>query len=275
MPEEINRLLTDAVADLLLVSEPSGVDEPAARRRGRLEDQARRQRDDRHAAGPAARRRERAVAKRLGLTAKGYGLVTLHRPSNVDDPATLGRSSGLLARAGARAFPSSSRAPAHARGRRPRRDRRAWRAGPRPAARAFRPSPTARTCPCSSDAAVVLTDSGGLQEESAVLGVPCLTMRDNTERPVTVELGTSRLVGNDPERIRAAFADVLAGRWPKGRDDPALGRARRPARRAGDRGLAPKRVRSKRRLRGDPPAAIGPGLEDMIKRRGNAGGRAP
>jgi UDP-N-acetylglucosamine 2-epimerase (non-hydrolysing) len=71
-----------------------------------------------------------------------------------------------------------------------------------------------------ADAAVVLTDSGGLQEESAVLGVPCLTMRENTERPVTVELGTSRLVGNDQARIRAAFAEVLDGRWPRGQAIP-------------------------------------------------------
>ena len=69
-------------------------------------------------------------------------------------------------------------------------------------------------------AAVVLTDSGGLQEESSILGVPCLTLRENTERPITIELGTSRLVGNDPERIRAAFDEVLAGTWPKAREIP-------------------------------------------------------
>jgi UDP-N-acetylglucosamine 2-epimerase (non-hydrolysing) len=62
----------------------------------------------------------------------------------------------------------------------------------------------------------VLTDSGGLQEESSALHVPCLTLRENTERPTTVELGTSRLVGSDPERIRAGFAQVLLGTWREG-----------------------------------------------------------
>jgi UDP-N-acetylglucosamine 2-epimerase (non-hydrolysing) len=69
-------------------------------------------------------------------------------------------------------------------------------------------------------AAVVLTDSGGLQEETSVLGVPCLTLRDNTERPITTRLGTSRLVGHDVAAIRAAFADVVAGRWPAAQPIP-------------------------------------------------------
>ena len=67
---------------------------------------------------------------------------------------------------------------------------------------------------------MVLTDSGGLQEETTVLGIPCLTLRENTERPVTVELGTSRLVGNNPERIRTAFRDVLRGEWSTGQPIP-------------------------------------------------------
>jgi UDP-N-acetylglucosamine 2-epimerase (non-hydrolysing) len=71
-----------------------------------------------------------------------------------------------------------------------------------------------------ADAAAVLTDSGGLQEETSVLGIPCLTLRENTERPVTVKLGTSRLVGNDPEKIRTAFRDALNGSWPCGQPIP-------------------------------------------------------
>jgi UDP-N-acetylglucosamine 2-epimerase (non-hydrolysing) len=67
---------------------------------------------------------------------------------------------------------------------------------------------------------MVFTDSGGVQEETSVLGVPCLTLRESTERPVTIELGTSRLVGRDPGRIRAAFRDVMAGAWPPARPIP-------------------------------------------------------
>jgi len=82
------------------------------------------------------------------------------------------------------------------------------------------PQPYLDTLSLVDTAAVVLTDSGGLQEETSVLQVPCLTLRENTERPVTVSLGTSRLVGNDPERICAAFDDVLGDRWPTGRVIP-------------------------------------------------------
>lgn len=69
-------------------------------------------------------------------------------------------------------------------------------------------------------ARLVLTDSGGIQEETTILGIPCLTLRENTERPVTVELGTNRLVGQQPERILAAYRDVMAGRGARGRTPP-------------------------------------------------------
>jgi UDP-N-acetylglucosamine 2-epimerase (non-hydrolysing) len=69
-------------------------------------------------------------------------------------------------------------------------------------------------------AKLVLTDSGGIQEETSYLGVPCLTLRPNTERPVTVELGTSTIVGNDEKRIREAFEQVLAGRYKQGQPIP-------------------------------------------------------
>ena len=71
-----------------------------------------------------------------------------------------------------------------------------------------------------SRAKVVLTDSGGMQEETTFLKVPCLTLRDNTERPVTVLKGTSRLVGNDPHQVRLGLEDVLRDRWPEGEDIP-------------------------------------------------------
>jgi UDP-N-acetylglucosamine 2-epimerase (non-hydrolysing) len=219
MPEEINRLLTDAVAERLLVSERSGVTNlqnegvPDSKIRlvgnvmiDTLLDQL-----------PAAR--ERAVARELGLSPRRYGLVTLHRPSNVDDPATLTRVVDLLHEL-ARDLPLVF--PIH-----PRTLAAASRAGI--AARlapgqdrliCLPPQPYGANLSLLAEAAVVLTDSGGLQEESAVLDVPCLTMRENTERPVTVELGTSRLVGNDHQRIRGAFTEVLEGRWRRGQAIP-------------------------------------------------------
>jgi UDP-N-acetylglucosamine 2-epimerase (non-hydrolysing) len=219
MPEEINRLLTDAVAERLLVSERSGMANlqhegvPVSKVRlvgnvmiDTLLDQL-----------PTAR--QRAAWKDLGLSARGYGLVTLHRPSNVDDPETLARVVGLLHDL-ASDLPLVF--PVH-----PRTRAAAERAGvgDRLAPGQDRliclpPQPYVANLSLLADAAMVLTDSGGLQEESAVLDVPCLTMRENTERPVTVELGTSRLVGNDQRRIRAAFAEVLDGRWRRGQPIP-------------------------------------------------------
>ena len=162
------------------------------------------------AAARANGRPRRAWASRRS----GYGFVTLHRPSNVDDPAVLGRLVGLLhelSRELPLVFPVHPRTPE----RREAGSRRAWRPD-RSGCSASGRSPTSTPSRSSSDAAVVLTDSGGLQEESSVLGVPCLTLRENTERPVTVELGTSRLVGNDLERIRAAWRDVRSGAWSTG-----------------------------------------------------------
>ena len=82
------------------------------------------------------------------------------------------------------------------------------------------PQPYLSTLSLVADAAVVITDSGGLQEETSVLGVPCLTMRENTERPSTVRLGSSRLVGNDEALIAEGFQDVLLRRWPQPQSIP-------------------------------------------------------
>ena len=219
MPEEINRILTDAVADLLLVSEPSGltnlrnegVDEARIRLVGNV------MIDTLFSNLDSARARR--VPGRLGLEERRYGFVTLHRPSNVDDGETLARLLHLL-----RDF--SRRLPL------------VFAIHPRTVAAARRmglgelvaegqadficlgPQPYLDTLSLVSGAAVVLTDSGGLQEETSVLGVPCLTLRENTERPVTLTLGTSRLVGNASSRITAAFDDVLDGRWRRGQPIP-------------------------------------------------------
>ncbi len=218
MPEEINRILTDAIAELLLVSEQSGVanleregvDGTKVRLVGNV------MIDTLLAELPAAR--GAGTLERLGLERCGYGLVTMHRPSNVDDPGVLSANLRLL-RELARELPLVF--PVH-----PRTRAAVERAGiidllePEGGFRPVAPVPYRENLALMDGARLVITDSGGMQEETSVLGVPCLTMRENTERPVTVELGTSRLVGNDPDRVREAFDDVLAGRWPEARPIP-------------------------------------------------------
>lgn len=212
MPEEINRVLTDAVADLLLVSEPSGI--AHLRREGipgwRVRLVGNVMIDTLVAQLPAAR--ERRVAARLGLDGVRYGFVTLHRPSNVDDATTLSTLLQMLqelARAMPLVFAVHPRTVAAAH----RMDLGGLVSPGRSDLICLGPQPYIDSLSLLAGAAVVLTDSGGLQEESTALGVPCLTLRDNTERPVTVSLGTSRLVGNDPGRITDAFYEAISGRW--------------------------------------------------------------
>ncbi len=218
MPEEINRIVTDALADLLLVSEPSGMDnlarEGVAAQKVRLVGNVMVD----TLLGEVEAARAMRVPAALGLEAGRFGLVTMHRPSNVDDPRTLGALFDLLAEL-ARELPLVF--PAHP------RTRAAAAAGglmERLSAgdriRLVEPLSYRENLGLMAAAAVVLTDSGGMQEETSVLGVPCLTLRENTERPITVERGTSRLVGHDPARIRGAFAEVMSGRWPPSQGIP-------------------------------------------------------
>jgi UDP-N-acetylglucosamine 2-epimerase (non-hydrolysing) len=220
MPEEINRLLTDAISDLLFVSEPSGV--ANLRREGVAEEKI-------HFVGNVMidtllRHRERARAQPtlqdLGLQRNGhampYAVVTLHRPSNVDDPASLRAILEALAELGAR-LPIIF--PVH-----PRTRQRIAAGGLEPllglgkgGVRTTGPMGYLEFLGLLSHAALVVTDSGGIQEETTVLGVPCLTLRDNTERPATVEFGTNRLVGRDPQRMLAAARQILDGNTPPGR----------------------------------------------------------
>jgi len=211
MPEEINRVVTDHLSSLLFTTEASG--EANLRREGIAADRV-------HFVGNCMvdtlrRHAEAAVAETpwedFGLAPGGYALLTLHRPANVDDPAVLG---SLLAVVGRIAERLPVVFPVH-----PRTADRLAAAGaaPPPAVRRCPPLPYRAFVGLMARARCVLTDSGGIQEETTALGVPCLTLRDNTERPVTVEQGTNRLVGTAPERIAAAVDDVLAGRWPAGR----------------------------------------------------------
>lgn len=220
MPEEINRLATDAVSDLLYCSEDSGMANLAAEGVAAW----RRVLAGNVMIDTLLRHRERAAAlgtaERLGLP-RDYGVVTLHRPSNVDDPADAARAADALAGA-ARRVPLVF--PLHP------RTRRAFethgllsRLGP--GVRMTEPLGYLEFLSLLSGARVVLTDSGGVQEETTVLGVPCLTLRRNTERPATVSDGTNRITGADPAAVAAAAEDALAGRFPVRRPPLWDGRA--------------------------------------------------
>jgi UDP-N-acetylglucosamine 2-epimerase (non-hydrolysing) len=221
MPEEINRVLTDAISDLMFVSEPSGMTNLT-----------------REGVGPeramlvgnvmidtllAARDRaaQSTVLSTLGLTERNYGLVTLHRPSNVDDPDALHNLIGILDGLG---LPLVF--PVH-----PRTRKRIADAGLQLPAERWKlvdPLGYFDFLRLQSGARVVLTDSGGVQEETTVLGVPCITLRENTERPVTCDQGTNQLVGTKREAIIAAFHKIdevrAAARIPDGWDGKAAER---------------------------------------------------
>jgi UDP-N-acetylglucosamine 2-epimerase (non-hydrolysing) len=154
---------------------------------------------------------DRAIGRdtlaRLGLRAGHYALVTLHRPANVDDIGVLGHLIDVL---GCLAEDIPVVFPVHP------RTRAQLEALAVPAAVTLvEPCGYLDFVALEHGAAVVLTDSGGIQEETTVLGVPCLTLRDNTERPITVTEGTNQVVGRSPERVLAAARHVLANGWPK------------------------------------------------------------
>jgi UDP-N-acetylglucosamine 2-epimerase (non-hydrolysing) len=199
MPEEINRLATDAISDVLLASEPSGV-------RHLLAEGVRAERI--HLVGnlmidSLLANLERA--RRLPVPEGRYGVVTLHRAANVDNPAMLGELLGALGEI-ARELPLYW--PVHPRTR--QRMAQAKLAVPM-GLRLEEPLGYLEFLARMAAARVVLTDSGGVQEETTVLGVPCLTLRENTERPVTVEMGTNRIAGCRRETILAAWRDARSG----------------------------------------------------------------
>jgi UDP-N-acetylglucosamine 2-epimerase (non-hydrolysing) len=213
MPEEINRIATDAISDLLFVTEQSGQDNLL--REGVSPSKI-------HLVGNVMidtlvrelpRAREMNVPARLGLTDGRFGLVTLHRPSNVDDLTVLRGLIELFLEL-ARCLPLVF--PAHPRTRARLEAAGLWAdLGKARGVMILEPISYRENLGLMSGAKVVLTDSGGIQEETAWLGVPCLTLRETTERPVTMELGTSTLVGSDPTRIRAGFLELLEGKYKR------------------------------------------------------------
>jgi UDP-N-acetylglucosamine 2-epimerase (non-hydrolysing) len=209
MPEEINRLVTDQLADLLFT--PSEDGDENLRREGipaeRIFLVGNVMIDSLVRLLPVARK-----SNRNGLPDR-YALVTLHRPANVDDSVRLkGILESLLEvnRDLAVVFPTHPRT-------RKRIDDFGFNAEQ---LRLLDPCPYVDFLGLQSRATVVITDSGGIQEETTYLGVPCLTVRENTERPITVSMGTNVLVGRDPEKLRRELARVLSGKTKKGTIPP-------------------------------------------------------
>jgi UDP-N-acetylglucosamine 2-epimerase (non-hydrolysing) len=218
MPEEINRILTDQLSELLFTTEESAeenlVSEGIAR-------------DRVHFVGNVMidtllYNLEHAVPAHTSLTNNGiatdveggYGLLTLHRPSNVDDPVVLERLLRVLGQVSER---KPLLFPIH-----PRTEACIAAAGLNDLLHDFAietlpPLGYLEMLGLMRDARVVLTDSGGIQEETTALGVPCITLRDNTERPITVSQGTNTIVGTDESKILACYEDVLSSGGSAGR----------------------------------------------------------
>jgi UDP-N-acetylglucosamine 2-epimerase (non-hydrolysing) len=202
MPEEINRLLTDQLSDLLLITSPEA--RRNLRAEGRPEDAVV------MVGNPMIDTLLRLIPRALAEHGDGprqpFGLVTLHRPSNVDEPSRL---AGILGALGAMDG-ISFLFPVHPR---TSRNIQAWgmSGAVPPNVVLLEPMGYLEFTARESRASIVITDSGGVQEETTVLGVPCVTVRPNTERPVTVEMGTNILCP-DPEGIPSAVAGQMARR---------------------------------------------------------------
>jgi UDP-N-acetylglucosamine 2-epimerase (non-hydrolysing) len=239
-PEEINRVLTDQIADLLFYPSRDAADNLLAEGvpPARLAFAGNVTIDSLY----AALGRRTAIVSRLGLRARTYAVATVHHPSNVDTPASLSATLDALAAVAARVpvvFPVHPRtvARADALGLSPRfRDL--------PGLLSISPLAYDDFVTLISDARLVATDSGAIQEETTVLGIPCLTLRSTTERPVTVTQGTNLVVGLDPDRIALEVESILAGRGKRGRIPE------------GWDGRASERIADaiERFLGGDPPA---------------------
>lgn len=209
MPEEVNRMVTDRLADLLFTPSEDGdrnlhnegVSTEKIHRVGNV------MIDSLVRLLPAA-----LAVPRNGLPDR-YALVTLHRPSNVDDSDALKRILGSLSEVNGRlkvVFPVHPRT----------RQRIADLCADVTNLHLLEPRPYIEFLALQKNATVVITDSGGIQEETTYLGVPCLTMRDNTERPVTVDLGTNVLVGQNGDRLRSELSTILAGKAKAGSIPP-------------------------------------------------------
>jgi len=221
MPEEVNRIITDHLSDYLFTTELGAqrnlVREGIATDKiffvgNVMVDTLLKHR---------ARAQRLQFAQKFGLLARGYALLTLHRPTNVDDPQTLANileAVGELSQRLPIVFPCHPRTREQLLG---LAERFPWinQCDQKDNRRVILTEPLGylEFLSLMSDARFILTDSGGIQEETTVLGIPCLTLRENTERPVTIEQGTNALVGNARERILTAAEKILDGEISEGR----------------------------------------------------------
>jgi len=218
MPEEINRILTDALADYLFVTEEDAIQHLLKEGRPR---------ESIYLVGnvmidslrhflPLAQKSAigEQLALKNGVAWQRFAVLTLHRPSNVDSTEKLAELLGAIDSIAAQVpviFPVH-----------PRTQQRLAQAGIKthPQLKLIPPIGYLDFLCLLSKATLVLTDSGGIQEETTALGVPCLTLRENTERPITISEGTNQLIGTDPAKIIAAAHDIIAGKGKPGRIPP-------------------------------------------------------
>ena len=213
MPEEINRILTDALSDLLFITEEGaikhlqneGVSAHKIHFTGNVMIDTLQQHLDRANAS--------SIKQQLDLPEK-YGLVTLHRPSNVDQKETLQPLIECLHHLSERCHLVF---PVHPRTANSLRTLGLWKeVEGNNAITLTEPLGYLDFLKLVKDASIVITDSGGIQEETTVLGVPCVTLRENTERPITVTVGTNYLIGTDPDKIMQTVNMILDGQGKEG-----------------------------------------------------------
>lgn len=210
MPEELNRMIADHHSDLLFVSDPAGMEH--LRREGIPDERVRFAGnimiDTLHHA--LAQTDARTIVADHELRPGAYGIVTLHRPENVDRYECLSsliRTFGMVSEKIDLIFPMH-----------PRTKKRMEEMDVRlpDSVRVIEPLGYIDMLALTKHARLVLTDSGGLQEETTVLGIPCITLREQTERPITVDVGTSEVLGRDHDAIVNAVDRILRGEWKKG-----------------------------------------------------------